>query len=238
MASTLTAMKARLEKGHTLYGLFLCTFSPVIAEISGYAGYDFVVVDMEHGYGGISTALPCLHALAATATPAILRLQECSQTWAKKALDLGPQGVMFPMIDTPEQARRAVSYCRYPPNGLRGAAHPVIRASWYGIDEEYLSKLNEKVKSMMNGLEEAVIGLRPNRGDGVSGPYLAGFAMANDGPNELRARGYHMVAGGVDIGLYRAAAVDDVSKFKMGLNLDAEIEGTTEVSSFVKIGSK
>ncbi|KAL2233122.1 uncharacterized protein LOC105156040 [Sesamum indicum] len=287
MASILPAMKARLEKGDTLYGLFLCSFSPVIAEISGYAGYDFVVVDMEHGYGGISTALPCLHALAATATPAILRLPECSQTWAKKALDLGPQGVMFPMIDTPEQARRAVSYCRYPPNGLRGAAHPVIRASRYGIDEEYLSKcetdlfvmcqvesmegvrnvreiaavdgvdciqigpldlsaslgelwdpVNEKVKNMMNGAEEAVIGLRPNRGDGVSGPYLAGFAMANDGPNELRARGYHMVAGGVDIGLYRAAAVDDVKKFKMGLNLDAEIEGTTEVSSFVKIGSK
>lgn len=132
MASSMIAIKSRLEKGDILYGQFLCSFSPVIAEISGYAGYDFVVVDMEHGYGGISAALPCLQALAATGTPAILRLPELSQTWAKKALDLGPQGIMFPMIDTPELARKAISYCRYPPNGIRGAAHPVVRASRYG----------------------------------------------------------------------------------------------------------
>lgn len=115
----MSTMKSRLEKRNVLYGQFLCSFSPVIAEISGYAGYDFVVVDMEHGYGGTSSALPCLQALAAAGTPAILRLPECSSTWAKKALDLGPQGIMFPMIDTPEIARQAVSYCRYLPNGLR-----------------------------------------------------------------------------------------------------------------------
>ncbi|CAA2956531.1 2-keto-3-deoxy-L-rhamnonate aldolase-like [Olea europaea subsp. europaea] len=266
--ASVSAMKSRLHKGDTLYGLFLCSFSPVLAEITGYAGYDFVVVDMEHGHGGISDALPCLHALSATATPAILRLPECSSTWAKKALDLGPQGLMFPMIDNPYLAQQAVSYCRYPPNGIRGAAHPIIRASKYGIDEEYLTKcendlfimcqvesmeglrnvkeiasvdgvdciqigpldlsasmgqlldpVNEKVKSMMSGAEEAVIGLKSKKGNGSNGPYLAGFAMPNDGPNELRARGYDMVSGGVDIGLYRNAALDDVKKFKMGLNL-------------------
>ncbi|KAI3453330.1 hypothetical protein Pfo_009993 [Paulownia fortunei] len=98
--------------------------------------------------------------------------------------------------------------------------------------------VNEKVKAMMSGAEEAIIGLRPTKRDRNNGPYLAGFSMPNDGPDELRARGYHMVSGGVDIGLYRSAAVDDVKKFKMSLNLASEIEGSTNVSSFVNIESK
>lgn len=71
--------------------------------------------------------------------------------------------------------------------------------------------LNEKVKAMLSEAEEAVIGLRRRN----HGPYLAGFEMPNDRPQELRARGYHIVSGCVDIGLYRSAAVDDVQKFKM-----------------------
>ncbi|PIN02957.1 2-keto-3-deoxy-L-rhamnonate aldolase [Handroanthus impetiginosus] len=70
------SLKSRLKNGETLYGIFLLTFSPTIAEIAGLAGYDFAVVDMEHGHGGIFAALPCLHALAATNTAAILRLPE------------------------------------------------------------------------------------------------------------------------------------------------------------------
>lgn len=138
-SSNCNSIKSHLRKGETLYGLFLRSFSPVLAEITGHAGYDYVVVDMEHGYGDIPDALPSLQALSATGTPAILRLPECSQTWAKKALDVGPQGVTFPLIDTPEMARKAVSYCRYPPNGLRGAAHPVVRGSKYGLDKDYLN---------------------------------------------------------------------------------------------------
>ncbi|CAN0908912.1 2-keto-3-deoxy-L-rhamnonate aldolase [Linum grandiflorum] len=138
-ASPGNPIKARLREGNTLYGIFLMTFSPTIAEIAALAGYDFVVIDMEHGHGGISEALPCLHALAATNTPAILRLPENSPTWAKKALDLGPQGLMFPLVHDPESAKRAVSYCRYPPAGTRGAAHPVIRASKYGLDADYVT---------------------------------------------------------------------------------------------------
>ncbi|TMW94916.1 hypothetical protein EJD97_009617 [Solanum chilense] len=142
------SLKTRLKNGETLYGIFLLGFSPTLAEIAGLAGYDFAVVDMEHGHGGISDALPCLHALAATQTPAILRIPESSATWAKKALDLGPQGIMFPMIDGPKSARKAVSYCRFPPNGVRGSAHTVVRASSYGIDEGYLSNYEDDLLIM------------------------------------------------------------------------------------------
>ncbi|CAB4310683.1 unnamed protein product [Prunus armeniaca] len=255
-------LKSRLQNGETLYGLFLLSFSPTLAEIAGLSGYDFVVVDMEHGHGGISQALPCLHALAAAQTPAILRLPEASAAWAKKALDLGPQGIMFPMIESSKDAKKAVSYCRFPPAGVRGSAHTVVRASSYGIDEGYLSNYedqllimcqveseegvkhaediaavdgvdciqmgpldlsasvgylwdpaNKKVRKMMETAEMAVLGSDPKQG----GAYLAGFAMPHDAPRDLWTRGYHMVSGAVDVGLFRSAAVEDVKRFKMNL---------------------
>ncbi|KAL2516650.1 Phosphoenolpyruvate carboxylase family protein [Abeliophyllum distichum] len=259
-------LKARLKNGETLYGIFLLSFSPTLAEIAGLAGYDFAVVDMEHGHGGISDALPCLRALAATNTAAILRLPESSATWAKKALDLGPQGIMFPMIDSPKSARKAVSYCHFPPNGVRGSAHTIVRASDYGINEGYLSNYeeallimcqveseegvkkideisavdgvdciqmgpldlsasmgylwdpgNKKVKEVMRSAEKAVLGAK-------NGAYLAGFAMPHDSPENMRLRGYHMVAGAVDVGLFRNAAVEDVKKFKMSLDKESNEE--------------
>ncbi|KAF6136215.1 hypothetical protein GIB67_036893 [Kingdonia uniflora] len=271
-------LKTRLAQGETLYGLFLLSFSPTLAEIAGLAGYDFVVVDMEHGYGGISDALSCLHALAATATPAILRVPESSATWAKKALDLGPQGIMFPMIDNAKLAKKAVSYCRFPPSGVRGSAHTVVRASNYGLNNGYLSNYeeellimcqveseegvkkieeiavvdgvdciqmgpldlsaslgylwdpgNKKVKEVMRAAEKGVLGTTKKKkhgGEGGSGAYLAGFAMPHDSPDQLRTRGYHMVSGAVDLGLFRTAAVEDVKRFQLGLKgSDEEQEG-------------
>lgn len=255
-------LKSRLHNGETLYGLFLLSFSPTLAEIAGLSGYDFVVVDMEHGPGGISEALSCLRALAATQTPAIIRLPETSPTWAKKALDLGPQGIMFPMIESSKEARKAVSYCRFPPAGIRGSAHTVVRASSYGIDEGYLSNYedqllimcqveseegvkraeeiaavegvdciqmgpldlsaslgylwdpgNKKVRNALKVAEKSVLGTDPL----VGGAYLSGFAMPHDGPLDLRTRGYHMVSGAVDVGMFRSAAVEDVRRFKTSL---------------------
>ncbi|XP_042509820.1 2-keto-3-deoxy-L-rhamnonate aldolase [Macadamia integrifolia] len=269
--TALKTLKSRLADGDTLYGLFLLSFSPTMAEIAGLAGYDFVVVDMEHGPGGISDALPCLRALGATGTPAILRLPECSAMWAKKALDLGPQGIMFPMIDNPKLAKKAVSYCRFPPAGERGSAHTVVRASKYGIDPGYLSNYeeellimcqveseegvekiediaavdgvdciqmgpldlsaslgylwdpgNRKVREVIRKAEKAVLESRKTKkgkegGDrGGRGAYLGGFAMPHDSPDELRARGYHMVSGAVDVGMFRSAAVEDVKRFRLG----------------------
>ncbi|KAL3499080.1 hypothetical protein ACH5RR_041812 [Cinchona calisaya] len=269
-------LKSRLRNGETLYGIFLLSFSPTLAEIVGLAGYDFAVVDMEHGHGGISDALPCLHALAATNTAAILRIPESSATWAKKALDLGPQGIMFPMIDGPKSARKAVSYCHFPPNGVRGSAHTVVRASAYGIDEGYLSnyedellimcqveceegvkKIKEiaavegvdciqmgpldlsasfgylwdpghkKVKEVMRSAEKAVLESKPEEG----GAYLAGFAMPHDPSVDLKSRGYQMVSGSVDVGLFRNAAVEDVKDFWKGESLDGDDEEGQEIKN-------
>nr|GMC99909.1 2-keto-3-deoxy-L-rhamnonate aldolase-like [Ipomoea batatas] len=246
-SSSTFSLSTLKKNGETLYGIFLLSFSPTLAEIAGLAGYDFAVVDMEHGHGGISDALPCLHALAATRTPAILRIPESY---------------------SPKDARKAVSYCRFPPNGVRGSAHTVVRASDYGIDEGYLSNYEEellimcqvecadgvkkideiacvegvdciqmgpldlsaslgylwdpghkKVKEVLRAAEKAVLETNPGEGKGA---YLSGFAMPHDKPENLKQRGYHMVSGAVDIGLFRSAAVEDVKKFNNCLMEDDE----------------
>lgn len=138
------SLKARLAAGEILYGIFLLSFSPTIAEIAGLAGYDYVVIDMEHGPGGISDSLHCLRALESTHTPVILRVPERSAAWTKKALDIGPQGVLFPSIESVSAAEMAVSYSRFRPRGVRGVARSVIRASEYGFNiDAYISRCEE-----------------------------------------------------------------------------------------------
>ncbi|XP_038982159.1 uncharacterized protein LOC120110652 [Phoenix dactylifera] len=85
LSPELWILKSRLVAGETLYGLFLLRSSPTLAEIASLAGYDYVVVDIEHGSGGIAEALPCLRALAAALTPAILCLLQLSAASQEKA---------------------------------------------------------------------------------------------------------------------------------------------------------
>ena len=80
------SLKSRIQNGEVVYGMSLLSFSSTIAEIAGYASYDFVFIDMEHGPGGIPQALPCVLALAATQTPVIFRVPENSPVWVRKAL--------------------------------------------------------------------------------------------------------------------------------------------------------
>jgi 2-keto-3-deoxy-L-rhamnonate aldolase RhmA len=141
-------LKERLQNGEQLYGAFSVSFSPVVAEILGWSGYDFVVVDLEHGPGDTMAAVPILQALSSTGTPAIIRIPVSDPVWAKKALDLGPAGIMFPMINDANAAREAVRSCRYPPAGIRGAAYPIVRAARYGLDPSYLSRCEDDLLIM------------------------------------------------------------------------------------------
>ncbi|KAI5073866.1 hypothetical protein GOP47_0011879 [Adiantum capillus-veneris] len=131
------SLKARLQAGEKVYGGFLVTQTPFFAEMMGLVGYDYVVVDLEHGPGETKAALQCLRALEAVGTPAIIRVGFNDQVLLKKALDLGPAGVIVPMVQNAERAAFAVSCCRYPPRGIRGA-HPFVRATKFGLDKSYV----------------------------------------------------------------------------------------------------
>ncbi|CAH8382893.1 unnamed protein product [Eruca vesicaria subsp. sativa] len=133
------SLKSRLGKGENLYGLFLLSLSPEIAEIAALSGYDFIIVDLEHGAGGIREALNCIRAIEAAGCSSVVRVPDISQAWAKKALDLGAGGIMFPMVENGRSASDAVSFCRYRPDGVRGCAYTVVRDSKFGFDQAYLA---------------------------------------------------------------------------------------------------
>jgi 2-keto-3-deoxy-L-rhamnonate aldolase RhmA len=126
-------MKARLAEGEVVFGANLSLASPAVAELIGYVGYDFVMIDGEHGPGDWMTHLDCIRAVQTTAATAMLRVPSNEPVALKRALDLGVEALLIPSVGSAEEAAAAVAGCRYPTAGSRGAAVPLIRASAYGL---------------------------------------------------------------------------------------------------------
>ncbi len=132
-------LKRRLRDGETLVGCFLNLGSALTAEIVGRAGFDFVVIDLEHGSGTEADVLGQLQALAATSPGAIVRVESHARQRAHRVLDLGAEGIMFPRVNSAEEARAAVAGLRYPPRGVRGVA-AANRACGFGVSQrEYMA---------------------------------------------------------------------------------------------------
>ena len=115
-------LHARLAAGETLYGAFAALGSPVATEMMARSGFDWLIIDLEHGAGTESDLLANLHAMGATPAAALVRPQSGERLRIGRALDLGAHGIMVPRVDVPEQAREAISFMRYPPDGTRGLA--------------------------------------------------------------------------------------------------------------------
>ncbi len=117
-----TDLRTRVLAGETLFGTFLGLGSPMAAEICGRAGFDWVIVDLEHGAASESELLANLHAVASTPTSALVRPRSADRLRVGRVLDLGAHGVMIPRIDLPAEAAEVISFMRYPPDGTRGLA--------------------------------------------------------------------------------------------------------------------
>jgi len=117
-----TDLRTRIHAGETLYGTFLQLGSAIAAEIVARAGLDWVIVDLEHGAGTEADLPGSLVAIATTPTTALVRPQSAERVRIGRALDHGAHGLMIPRIDDPDQAREAISYMRFPPDGVRGLA--------------------------------------------------------------------------------------------------------------------
>jgi len=117
-----TNLRSRVLGGETLFGTFLGLGSPVAAEICGRAGFDWVIIDLEHGAAHESDLLAHLHAVGSTPAAALVRPRSGDRLRIGRVLDLGAHGVMIPRIDLPAQAAEAVSFMRYAPDGTRGLA--------------------------------------------------------------------------------------------------------------------
>jgi 2-keto-3-deoxy-L-rhamnonate aldolase RhmA len=137
-------MKARLAAGETLVGSFANLGSPLAVEAMGLAGLDWVLVDLEHGGGHEAALVGQLHAAAVSGMHALVRVEAAQRARAGRALDLGAEGVMFPRLDTVDEARAAIRLLRYQPEGDRGVA-TYNRACGFGTKPEAIDTAAERV---------------------------------------------------------------------------------------------
>lgn len=118
----MTDLRSRIRAGETLIGVFSDLASPLAAELCGRAGFDWIVLDLEHGAATESDLLALLHAVGTTPMAPIVRPQSAERLRVGRALDLGAAGIMLPQLQSGAAVREAVSYLRYPPVGQRGVA--------------------------------------------------------------------------------------------------------------------
>ncbi|MSU23627.1 MAG: 2-dehydro-3-deoxyglucarate aldolase [Opitutus sp.] len=132
-----------------LCGTFLNLGSPVTVEIAGLAGFDWLLIDHEHGPGGEDTLLHQLQAAAGTPAFPVVRIAANETPRFKRALDMGAFGVMAPYVSTAAEARVSVNAMRYPPHGIRGVAKFNRGAGFGGDFEDYYLHAHERLLTVV-----------------------------------------------------------------------------------------
>lgn len=134
--------RSKLAADELLAGTFLNLGSANSTEIAGQLGYDWLLLDLEHGSGSWSDLRGQLQALQGSDSAAIVRVRSTDPDAVKFVLDSGAAGIMFPYISSVDEAVQAVAAVKYPPLGQRGVAQ-TIRATDYGRNwQDYLQTAN------------------------------------------------------------------------------------------------
>lgn len=131
-------IKTRIKNGEALNGCWLNLGSSLTAEIVGTSGYDWVLIDLEHGAGNEKDVLAQLQALAKSNSAVFVRVESSAKQRIHRILDFGAEGIMCPHVDNEKDAKNFIEGIRYPPEGKRGVAK-MVRASNFGkgFDEYY-----------------------------------------------------------------------------------------------------
>lgn len=116
------SLKSRTQSGENLYGFFIIIPSPSIVEMVGFAGFDFVILDREHGGADIECLENLIRAAEVSGLQSIVRVPNCGASEIQWALDAGATGILVPHVKNAEDARNVVRAAHYPPTGTRGLA--------------------------------------------------------------------------------------------------------------------
>jgi 4-hydroxy-2-oxoheptanedioate aldolase len=139
-------LKERIKSGEKLFGCFVMIPSPAVVEMLGYAGFDFAVLDTEHGAGTVETLEHQLRAADAVGLPALVRTVGMTPGEILRVLDAGAAGIVVPHVRTEKDARAIVAASHYPPYGIRGVA-TTARAGRHGFTTiaEHLAAARERI---------------------------------------------------------------------------------------------
>ena len=139
--------KQKLARGELLVGSVITLPAPEVSEIFCDAGFDWLFIDLEHSVMGVKEAQVLLQA-ASPQTACLIRIPSIDEVWIKKALDIGPSGIIIPQVKTAEQVSRVVQLSNYPPDGTRSVG--IARAHGYGQKfQEYVAAANDQTASVI-----------------------------------------------------------------------------------------
>ncbi|WP_062388029.1 HpcH/HpaI aldolase family protein [Demequina iriomotensis] len=167
--------------GRPLAGMWVCSGSPLVAEICAGAGLDWLLIDMEHGPSGLESVLAQLQAVAAYPVTPVVRVAKNDPVLIKQVLDLGAQNVLVPMVNSADEARAAVEAVRYPPRGRRGVGSALARSARWNRVPGYLEDADEHVALFVQVETAAAVEAAGEIAavDGVDGVFV--------GPSDLAA---------------------------------------------------
>ena len=136
--------KNRLLKGEICYGGWSTMGSTVATELLGLSGFDWVLIDGEHGANDYRSCVEQLLALNGTEAAAFVRPDCNDSVVLKRLLDFGFYNFLIPMVESAESAQSAVRATRYPPDGIRGVSVST-RSNHFGLQPDYFQKINQSI---------------------------------------------------------------------------------------------
>ncbi|MFS0715673.1 HpcH/HpaI aldolase/citrate lyase family protein [Arthrobacter sp. 1P04PC] len=139
------ALHRRAEGTRPLAGMWVCSGSPLIAELCAGSGLDWLLVDAEHSPNGLESILAQLQAIHGYPVHTMVRPPVNDTVLIKQYLDLGVQNLLIPMVNSAAEAEAAVAATRYPPQGVRGVGSALARAARWNRVPDYLARAGETI---------------------------------------------------------------------------------------------
>lgn len=182
MAAPTNTFKQALQRGDRMIGCWMSFGEAITAEIMGSTGFDWLVIDGEHGPNDIRSIRDQLMALAASPSHPVVRIP-VGETWMiKQVLDAGAQTVLVPMVDSAEQAQQLVRAMKYPPFGTRGVGAAAARATGFGAVADYVATADDQTcllvqvesRAGIAGLDDIL------KVDGVDGVFIGPADLSTD----------------------------------------------------------
>lgn len=149
-------IKTSLQKGETIYGPFCKIQDATMIEIAALSGFNFVIIDMEHGPMGIETTQTLIRAAEAKGITPVVRVTENSESLILRTLDIGARCIQVPQISTKLDAEKVVKSTKFYPKGERGMCRYVRAANYTAIDSKtHFDTANDTILTIIHieGLE-------------------------------------------------------------------------------------
>lgn len=206
MDMPINRFKAEIGQGQILFGLWIGLAETFSAEICAGAGFDWLLIDAEHGPNDLRSILAQLQAIAPYRSQPIVRPPQGDHVLIKQLLETGVQTLLIPMVETAIQADGLVKAMRYPPEGIRGVGSSLARASRWGRIDSYSALANEQMcllvqvetKLGYENLDEIL------KVDGVDGVFFGAADLAAS-YGYLGQSNHPDIVGAIEVGLKKVS---------------------------------